>query len=87
MTNLQQTGQRLTYSVWDRTTRIFHWVNVLCVLILAVFGLILLNEDAIGFSPEGKILLKTLHVYTGYVFFVNLVWRIVWGFVGGRYAR
>jgi cytochrome b len=26
-------------------------------------------------------------VYVGYVFIVNLAWRLVWGFIGGRHAR
>jgi cytochrome b len=28
-----------------------------------------------------------VHVYIGYVFALNLTWRIVWGFIGSRYAR
>jgi Ni/Fe-hydrogenase 1 B-type cytochrome subunit len=28
-----------------------------------------------------------VHVYVGYVFFLNLFWRFIWGFVGGRHAR
>ncbi|MGB5352859.1 MAG: cytochrome b/b6 domain-containing protein [Woeseia sp.] len=77
----------VTRAVWDRTTRIFHWINVLCVLALATLGLAILNEKAFGVSADGKILLKTLHVYVGYVFVLNLVWRIVWAFIGNRHAR
>ena len=35
----------------------------------------------------GKIGLKTLHVYIGYAFAINLIIRLVWGFVGNKYAR
>lgn len=73
--------------VWDRTTRVFHWVNVICVLALAALGLAILNEKAFGVSSEGKILLKTLHAYVGYVFAVNLSWRLAWAFFGSRTAR
>lgn len=76
-----------TYSAWDRTTRFFHWINFLCVTALAVFGLLILNGDAFGVSAEGKVLLKTLHVYVGYVLAANLAWRIVWAFVGNPRAR
>jgi cytochrome b len=31
--------------------------------------------------------LKTVHVWIGYVFLINLLWRFIWGFVGGPYAR
>lgn len=75
------------YRVWDRTTRWFHWINVGCVAALAVLGLAILNAKTFGVSGDGKILLKTLHVYVGYLFAVNLAWRLVWGFVGGEFAR
>ncbi len=75
------------YAVWDRSTRWFHWINVLSVLGLIVLGTIILNGKALGVSSEGKILLKVLHVYVGYVFAFNLLWRLVWGFIGNRYAR
>lgn len=75
------------YAVWDRTTRWFHWINVLCVLTLIGIGLVILQGSALGIGNDGKIVLKTLHVYVGYVFALNLAWRVVWGFVGGRHAR
>jgi Ni,Fe-hydrogenase I cytochrome b subunit len=80
--------QKLTsYPVWDKTVRIFHWVNVLCVLGLIAVGTVILNAKALGVPSDGKILLKSAHVYIGYVFFANLLWRIIWGFVGSHYAR
>ncbi|MDX2144681.1 MAG: cytochrome b/b6 domain-containing protein [Rhodospirillaceae bacterium] len=75
------------YKVWDRTTRLFHWINVLCVVALMALGTAILNSGALGMSNDGKILLKTVHVYFGYVFALNLLWRLVWGFVGGPHAR
>jgi len=75
------------YAVWDLTVRIFHWLNVACVFSLMAAGLVLLNDDALGLTKDGKILLKTLHVYIGYVFALNLIWRLIWGFIGSKYAR
>ena len=80
-------NQLTVYPVWDKTVRIFHWVNVLCVLGLIAVGTVILNAKALGVPSDGKILLKTVHVYIGYVFAVNLAWRIVWGFIGSHYAR
>jgi Ni/Fe-hydrogenase 1 B-type cytochrome subunit len=37
-------------------------------------------------TDSGKILLKTTHVWFGYVFAVNLAWRIAWAFIGNRHA-
>lgn len=75
------------YKVWDRTTRIFHWVNVLAMLVLIACGVALLNAGSMGVPNEGKIMLKIVHVYAGYVFAVNLAWRLVWTFIGGPFAR
>jgi len=81
------TQQLTAYPVWDRTVRIFHWINVLCILGLIAIGVAILNSKALGVTNDGKLLLKTVHVYIGYVFAANLTWRIVWGFIGNRYSR
>jgi len=75
------------YKVWDRTTRWFHWINAISVLSLLIIGTLILNDEELGLNNDGKILLKTIHVYIGYVFCINLAWRLVWGFIGNRYAR
>lgn len=76
-----------SYAVWDAGTRWFHWINALCVISLGVVGFLILKEGALGLSTAGKVALKTIHVWIGYVFAVNLLWRIVWAFIGNRYAR
>ncbi len=81
------TAKLTSYPVWDRTVRIFHWLNVFCVLALIAIGTVILNAKGLGVTNDGKIILKTIHVYVGYVFAINLVWRIIWGFIGSRFAR
>lgn len=76
-----------SYAVWDAGTRWFHWINALCVLTLMAVGMVILNGDALGLTNDGKVLLKEVHVWTGYVFVLNLLWRFIWAFVGNRYAR
>lgn len=73
--------------MWDRTTRVFHWLNVICILCLVAIGTLIMNSKSLDISGEGKLLLKTIHVYIGYVFVTNLFWRFVWCFIGNRYAR
>ena len=76
------------YRVWDRSQRIFHWINFLAVLGLAGIGTVILNADRLGIPDDpGMILLKRTHVFVGYVFVLNLLWRLVWGFTGGAFAR
>jgi len=85
--NAEKSIDRIAFSVWDRTTRWFHWINVVCVLGLASLGLAILNAKLFGVSADGKILLKTLHSYVGYVFAINLAWRMLWAFIGTTNAR
>ncbi len=73
--------------VWDAATRWFHWINFLAVLALVVVGLVIMYGGALGIDNDGKVLLKTIHVWVGYVFLVNLLWRLVWAFLGNRWAR
>jgi cytochrome b len=76
------------YKVWDRPQRIFHWINTLAVLALIGIGIVILNADALSIPDDpGMVTLKTIHVYVGYIFVINLVWRLAWGFIGGPFAR
>lgn len=75
------------YLVWDANIRWFHWINLLCVLGLIAVGVTILNGKALGVTTEGKILLKTVHVWIGYAFASNLLWRVIWAFIGGQHAR
>lgn len=76
-----------SYAVWDASTRWFHWINALCVIALAVVGLVIINAGNLGVSDPGKVSLKTIHTWIGYVLALNLVWRITWAFLGNRYAN
>ena len=76
-----------SYHVWDRSVRVFHWVNVICIIGLVVVGLAILYNKNFGVSSDGKVLLKTIHAYIGYVFVLNLAYRIIWGFIGNKYSK
>jgi hypothetical protein len=60
-----------SYAVWDRPTRWFHWINFACVVALAAIGTAILYDKELGVTDGGKILLKTTHVWFGYVFAIN----------------
>jgi cytochrome b len=60
--------------VWDLPTRIFHWALVFCVICLFVSGL--RGGDAMSW-----------HFRFGYCVLTLLLFRIVWGFVGGTWSR
>ena len=79
--------ERKQVFVWSRNIRLFHWVNVAAITLLIFIGLIILNGKLFGVSTDGKILLKTIHVTVGYVFAINLLFRLIIGFIGKSHER
>ena len=60
--------------VWDLPTRIFHWATALCVLGLLATG-------TLGGSA------MTFHFRFGFALLSLLLFRILWGVVGGYWSR
>lgn len=63
-----------TVRVWDLPTRVFHWCLVLCFVGLVTTGQI-----------GGEYM--DWHFRFGYSVLSLLLFRMVWGFVGGRWSR
>jgi cytochrome b len=59
--------------VWDAPVRVFHWLMVVCFA-----GAYLTSESETW---------RLVHVTLGYTMAGMVAFRIVWGFVGTRYAR
>ena len=62
-------------SVWDGLVRLFHWSMVLLVTVAAISGF-LIGGQAIDF-----------HVWSGALIGALVLVRLIWGFVGGSFAR
>lgn len=77
----------VAYQVWDSPTRWFHWINALSVLGLILVGTLILYAGSLGIPAAGRVTIKAIHVWLGYVMTLNLLWRIVWASLGNRYAR
>jgi len=60
--------------VWDLPTRLFHWLLVVAVVSQVITGTI------------GGAALEW-HLRGGYCVFALIIFRIVWGMVGGRWSR
>lgn len=67
-------GMNRTVRVWDLPTRLFHWA-----LALAVLG-----GATTAYVPGSWIV---WHSRFGYAILTLLLFRIVWGFIGGRWSR
>jgi cytochrome b len=63
-----------TVRIWDLPTRLFHWALAACVIALIV------TANIGGNAMEW-------HFRLGYAVLALLVFRFVWGFVGGRWSR
>lgn len=60
--------------VWDLPTRVFHWALVACIVGLGISGY------------RGGAAMEW-HARLGYAVLTLLLFRIAWGFVGGRWSR
>lgn len=60
--------------VWDLPTRLFHWALLVCVIGLVITG-----------NIGGNAMIW--HFRFGYSVLTLLLFRIVWGFVGGHWSR
>lgn len=60
--------------IWDLPTRLFHWALAICV---------------VGSFASGSIGGNAMewHFRFGYVVFALIAFRLLWGFVGGRWSR
>lgn len=58
--------------VWDLPTRLFHWLLAFCVISLVITA----------YRDETE-----WHARLGYATLALLLFRLVWGFVGGRWSR
>jgi cytochrome b len=63
-----------TIRVWDLPTRLFHWLLAACVIGLVVTG-----------SIGGNWM--NWHLRLGYAVLTLLLFRLVWGFIGGHWSR
>ncbi len=60
--------------VWDLPTRLFHWALAVCFVGLVITG-----------TVGGEAM--TFHFRFGYTTMTLLMFRLAWGFVGGRWSR
>ena len=67
-------GELVVVRVWDLPTRLFHWLLATCVV-----------GSVISAKIGGNAM--SWHFRIGYGVFALLVFRLIWGVVGGRWSR
>jgi Ni/Fe-hydrogenase 1 B-type cytochrome subunit len=78
--------------VWQLPVRVYHWINALAVVVLAVTGYMIGRPLSLPVSGEASFSyffawVRFIHFTAAFVFFFNFLARIYWGFVGNQYAR
>ncbi len=78
--------------VFQLPTRIFHWLNALCITSLIITGYIIGNPPAIIMDTEasfgywfGKV--RFIHFLSAWIFTFNWVYRLFWAWMGNQWER
>jgi len=66
-----------TVKVWDIGVRLFHWALV------AFFVIAYISSEGAEHGGIGE----ALHAWSGYAIIALLIFRILWGLIGTKYAR
>ena len=78
--------------VWQWPVRLYHWVNALAIVVLAVTGVLIAYPPAVASSRDASAQfwfgwIRLTHFVTAFVFLFAFVVRVYWMVVGNRYAR
>jgi cytochrome b len=74
MTEAAMQRQARSVFVWDASVRFFHWLLLVIVLLA-------------WFTGEGEGAAAVVHRFAGETALGLIVFRVIWGFIGGEHAR
>lgn len=78
--------------VWQLPVRVFHWINVLAILLLMITGFYIGNPIVGASVPEEAYYsylmgwVRYIHFFSAFVFTINLAIRWYWVYKGNKYA-
>lgn len=77
--------------VWEFPVRLYHWVNFICITVLAATGYLIGTPMAIKSAAEPSAqfwfgTVRFIHFVSAYIFLFNFILRLYWGFVGNEFA-
>ncbi|MES9955066.1 MAG: Ni/Fe-hydrogenase, b-type cytochrome subunit [Candidatus Thiodiazotropha sp. 6PLUC2] len=88
---MQTTIKRTAVYVYEAPVRLWHWVNALAILVLAVTGYFIANPlpTMPGEASDHFLMgyMRFAHFAAAYIFTVGFVGRIYWAFVGNEHSR
>ncbi|HEY5647534.1 MAG TPA: cytochrome b/b6 domain-containing protein, partial [Pseudomonadales bacterium] len=77
--------------VWDLPVRLTHWLLAISITVLAITGFYIGHPFITAPDPAGQEFVMgtilAIHFFAAIVFSLSELARIVWMFVGNKYAR
>nr|WP_245391524.1 cytochrome b/b6 domain-containing protein [Thioflexithrix psekupsensis] len=77
--------------VYEAPLRLWHWVNALAIVVLAVTGYLIAHPlpSVPGEASEQFLMgyIRFAHFAAGYIFAIGFLGRIYWAIVGNSHAR
>jgi Ni/Fe-hydrogenase 1 B-type cytochrome subunit len=77
--------------VWEVPVRIWHWVMAVCMVVLGITGYLIGTPlVSVGGEASENFLfgyIRFTHFAAAYLFAVSFVLRVIWVFMGNRFAR
>ena len=85
-------AQYVQLYVWELPVRFFHWINVLSIFVLGVTGYLIAKPLPLLSAGDASSqylfgINRFVHFLFGYIFTINFLARLYWGFVGNRFSR
>lgn len=79
---------KLKRYIWELPVRWCHWVNALSLVVLASTGAFIAHPFSVAHSASDFVMgwVRFIHFAFAYLFTISVASRIVWAFVGNRYA-
>jgi Ni/Fe-hydrogenase 1 B-type cytochrome subunit len=81
-------NERLKVYSWEFPVRFTHWINFLCIIALSVTGFYIGKPFMHAVSSKQYVMgwMRFIHFTAAYVFLLNMIIRIYWGFMGNKCA-
>ena len=78
--------------VWELPVRAYHWINATALVALCITGYLIGHPFHLLYAPEAYQQywfgwVRFIHFVSAWVYIMNFMARLYWGFVGNKYAR
>ncbi|BCS53495.1 Ni/Fe-hydrogenase, b-type cytochrome subunit [Geobacter sp. SVR] len=80
---------KFKHYIWELPVRCCHWINVASIVTLVVTGFFIGTPFSFGSSASDYVMgwIRFVHFVAAYAFAVSVLSRLLWSFIGNRYAR